>query len=478
MDTNLRELPLIIQGGMGAGVSGWRLARTVSQAGQLGVVSGTALSIILARRLQRGDSGGHVRRALEHFPFAGMAERIVERYFIPGGKSDDVPFKAVPVPALPLGRDLEELTVVSNFVEIFLAKEGHRGLVGINYLEKIQTPTLPSLYGAMLAGVDFVLMGAGIPRTIPGIMDALSKGQPVKLKIDVKDAKRDEEFFAHFDPAAYAGEAGQTLNRPKFLAIIAAATLAAVLAKKSTGKVDGFVVEGPTAGGHNAPPRGPLRLNSLGEPIYTERDDVDLGAMVDLGLPFWLAGSYAEPERLSEALRAGACGVQVGTAFAYCDESDLDPEFKRAVLAGLLSRRHSGLHRPVGLAHGVSVQGRATRTDPGRRSGVRRAAANLRCRLSAACLYAAERSGGMAVPGRTGGRLRPQRGLRRRDPAAASASATRFSRTSASSNAAGMGATRNRCSPPAWTRRISHDSSTRRRSPTPHAKSSITCSTA
>ena len=30
------------------------------------------------------------------------------------------------------------------------------------------------LYGAMLAGVDYVLMGAGIPRTIPGILDSLA----------------------------------------------------------------------------------------------------------------------------------------------------------------------------------------------------------------------------------------------------------------------------------------------------------------
>ena len=50
-------LPVIIQGGMGAGVSSWRLARAVSSTGQLGVVSGTALDVILARRLQEGDPG-------------------------------------------------------------------------------------------------------------------------------------------------------------------------------------------------------------------------------------------------------------------------------------------------------------------------------------------------------------------------------------------------------------------------------------
>ena len=59
---------VIIQGGMGVGVSSWQLARAVSQAGHLGVVSGTALDNVLARRLQDGDQDGNIRRALRHFP--------------------------------------------------------------------------------------------------------------------------------------------------------------------------------------------------------------------------------------------------------------------------------------------------------------------------------------------------------------------------------------------------------------------------
>jgi NAD(P)H-dependent flavin oxidoreductase YrpB (nitropropane dioxygenase family) len=46
-----RSLPALIQGGMGVGVSDWRLARAVAAAGQLGVVSGVALDAVLARRL-------------------------------------------------------------------------------------------------------------------------------------------------------------------------------------------------------------------------------------------------------------------------------------------------------------------------------------------------------------------------------------------------------------------------------------------
>jgi NAD(P)H-dependent flavin oxidoreductase YrpB (nitropropane dioxygenase family) len=46
-----------------------------------------------------------------------------------------------------------------------------------------------------------------------------------------------------------------------------------MLARKASGRVNGFVVEGPTAGGHNAPPRGRLQLSVEGEPIYRERDE-------------------------------------------------------------------------------------------------------------------------------------------------------------------------------------------------------------
>ncbi len=327
------RLPTIIQGGMGAGVSGWPLARAVSKAGQLGVVSGTALDAILARRLQLGDVGGHMRRALERFPIPDVAQRIFDRYFIAGGKPEDQPFKSKPVPKEKPSRHLEELLVVSNFVEVSLAREGHDAPVGINYLEKIQLPNLPSIYGAMLAGVTYVLMGAGIPRAIPGILDRLAQHQPVELRLDVHGADSGDVFTTCFDPNSFCGGAAPDLVRPDFLAIVASSTLATMLARKASGKVNGFVIEGPTAGGHNAPPRGKLQLSVEGEPLYGERDVVDLEAIKALGLPFWLAGSYAQPERVVEALRLGAAGVQIGTAFAYCEESGIDRELKEHVLA-------------------------------------------------------------------------------------------------------------------------------------------------
>jgi nitronate monooxygenase len=205
-------------------------------------------------------------------------------------------------------------------------------LIGINYLEKIQFPTLPSLFGAMLAGVDYVLMGAGIPRSIPGVLDRLARGEAVELKIDVEGALPGEEFLSKFDPAVFCGGSAPILKRPLFLGIVASATLAMTLARKSNGKVDGFVVEGETAGGHNAPPRGALQLSAEGEPVYGPRDVPDLEKIRELGLPFWLAGSYGDPDKLAEALSLGATGIQVGTAFAFCEESGIRADLKQQTL--------------------------------------------------------------------------------------------------------------------------------------------------
>src|SRR5215469_15279142 len=102
--------PRIIQGGMGAGVSNWRLARAVSLTGQLGVVSGTALASILTRRLQMGDPDKQMRRAMENFPIPGIAQRVLDEYFIPGGKKVDKPFKLTPMPHLKPGPESVGLT--------------------------------------------------------------------------------------------------------------------------------------------------------------------------------------------------------------------------------------------------------------------------------------------------------------------------------------------------------------------------------
>jgi NAD(P)H-dependent flavin oxidoreductase YrpB (nitropropane dioxygenase family) len=333
------NLPKIIQGGMGVAISDWRLAKAVSQLGQLGVVTGTGVNRVFASRLMDGDMGGHVRRALTGFSLPDPVQNIINRYYTPGGKTPEAPYKTPAAYSIHPPKFLDQLTAIANFVEVFLAKEGHAGLVGINLLEKVQMPNLASLYGAMLAGVDVVLMGAGIPTQIPGILDKLASHQPVSYRVDVLGAGADDDYRIHFNPQGiFPGIArlvGQ-LKRPRFLPIISSVVLAKALLKRSDGQVDGFVVEGPTAGGHNAPPRGTVNFNEKGEPIYGEKDVVDLEKLKELGLPFWLAGGYGTPQQVQAALAAGAAGVQVGTAFSLCDESGMEPELKKRLFRQVL----------------------------------------------------------------------------------------------------------------------------------------------
>ncbi|MDC7219044.1 MAG: nitronate monooxygenase [Spirochaetales bacterium] len=329
------KLPEIIQGGMGIGVSGWELAKEVALNGQLGVVSGTALDVMMARKLQGGDRGGHIRRALDAFPDQKMAGRILDRYFVNRGIKDRFRFKQVPRFSLNPSEELVELTVIANFVEVYLAKEGHEGQVGINLLEKIQMPNLYSLYGAMLAGVDYVIMGAGIPLEIPGIMDKLTRHEKVRLTLTVEEASPEDDFAMTFDPVSFFREFNgplEVLPRPAFLPIVSSNVLAMVMMQKATGKVDGLIVEEHCAGGHNAPPRGKMNLSDEGEPIYGPKDGVNLDKLKELNVPFWLAGNYGDEEHFQKAREAGAAGVQVGTAFQFCRESGLAAEFKAKIM--------------------------------------------------------------------------------------------------------------------------------------------------
>ena len=334
------KLPIIIQGGMGVAISDWKLAKAVSQLGQMGVVSGTGIALILANRLAEGDLAGHMRRALANFALPEPVQKILDHFYIPGGRPADEPRRTPVAYSARPPKSLDQFTAIANFVEVFLAKENHTGLVGINLLEKVQMPTLASLYGAMLAGVDYVLMGAGIPTQIAKILDKLANHEPVSYRLDVHGAAADDDVRIHFDPAAVfpgLAEIVGKLKRPKFLPIISSVVLAQALIKRSESEVHGFIIEGPTAGGHNAPPRGPLKLNDKGEPIYGEKDVVDLNKMQQLGLPFWLAGGYGNPTQVRQALEAGAAGVQVGTAFALCDESGMDAELKSRLLRQVLN---------------------------------------------------------------------------------------------------------------------------------------------
>lgn len=356
----------LIQGGMGVYFSNWRLARAVATerpGATAGTVSGTALDIVYVRLLQLGDPGGNVRRAFGAFDAAfgvDIGRRLCAQYYIEGGKAPNAYFKNAPMQiarsldgkstfappsgeaaSIPLRLDdnVVELLIITGFAEVWLAKEGHNGNIFINFLNKIELPLLHSMYGAMLAGVDGVIVGAGNPEGLPAACTALAAHQAVNRRLPVLYAGPGEEFTLAFDPRAIAGGAlaRTPLKRPAFLAIASLDELVTALAESSSEAPDGFIIEHHTAGGHNASPVGPARRDEEGQPIYDARDEPDLAAIRGAGLPFWMAGGYGSHEGLQRALAYGATGVQVGTVFALAEESGMKPEFRVAILKALRS---------------------------------------------------------------------------------------------------------------------------------------------
>lgn len=361
----LQEIRLI-QGGMGVYVSNWRLAKAVAMerpGKTAGTVSGTALDVVYVRLLQLGDPGGHARRALAAFDakFAtGVGRKICDRYFIEGGKVPDARFRSAPMqvvrsedgkttfPApngaqdptrLKFDDSIVELLIATGFAEVWLAKEGHDGRIFINFLNKIDLPLIYIMYGAMLAGVDGVIVGAGNPDGLPAVCTRLARHEAVTRSLSVMYAAAGEQFAIGFDPATVAG--GQLtrlpVQRPAFLAIASLEELVKALAESDSEAPDGFIIEHHTAGGHNANPMGPMKRDEEGQPIYSQRDEADLAAIRNVGIPFWLAGGYGSHDRLQDALDAGAVGIQVGSVFALAEESGMKPEYRTAIFQQLRS---------------------------------------------------------------------------------------------------------------------------------------------
>lgn len=313
---------------MGIAISGWPLARAVSRAGQLGVVSGTAIDAVFARRLQNEGVSDALRAVLERFPVQSVVERVLHQFAQTRRAVSDA-YQNLVMLTHRSSEHAEDLLVLAAYVEVALAKDGHDGRVGMNLLTKVQVPTAPTLLGAILADADYVVMGAGVPTHIPGTLARLAQGEPVDMPLDVTGDEPSTRRL-RFVPERYLPS--RTLHAPKFLGVVSSHVLATALAKRSNGPVEGFVLERPNAGGHNAPPRGAFEVDSRGEPIYGPRDEVKYDAMLELGRPFWIGGGVTHASDVTDAIALGATGVQVGTLFAYCDESGMEPTLRSEML--------------------------------------------------------------------------------------------------------------------------------------------------
>ena len=325
---------------MGIAVSSWQLARAVASAGQIGVVSATAIDTVVVRELQQGDPHGRLD-SLRDYPDQEIVAYLADTFFVEGGIDAGTPYKLLPMHRFnPTVRSQRVLSAAA-YSEVQLAKRGHDGYVGINLLCELKRYTLASLYGAMLAGVDAVMIGAGIPLEEARLLPDLAAGKPCRLKMEVDTSQFEgeaESFYYELDPAEIV-PAVVPLKRPDFYPIISSDILARVLkAKLPDGLITGWIIEGPIAGGHNAPPRN-KSYDDDHNPVYDDRDAADFSKIAGLGLPFYLAGGYGQPEKVEEAIAAGAAGVQIGSLFSLSNESGYPAEYKRDLIQQLHARR-------------------------------------------------------------------------------------------------------------------------------------------
>jgi NAD(P)H-dependent flavin oxidoreductase YrpB (nitropropane dioxygenase family) len=336
LDEKIKALDVLV-GGMGVDVSGIDLisaaanhpSRRVS-----GSLSGTALAEVYVRRLQMGDPGAKIERAFEAFSARVPAltqeiQDLYKKFHIVGGKSADAKFRGMSMGGMTPARDVQIMIIAATFAHVWRAKQAAPGRpIGVNFLRKLERTLLYGLYGAMLAGADWIVMGAGDPSAVPGLLDSLARHELTELPMQVATCPLGE-YKVSFDPKDLVGDAAAPARTP-FLAIVSSHLQAEGLAANPVTRPDGFVIEGPLAGGHNAPPSKRAK-DADGHYVYGPEDEADLRAVAAIGLPFWVAGGQAKPGGPFNRR-------QVGTIFALAKESGLEPSLRQKML-GLIWRQ-------------------------------------------------------------------------------------------------------------------------------------------
>lgn len=230
----------IIQGGMGVGVSLSPLASAVAREGGVGIVSSACLDRLVSKRENKKFN-----------------------------------------------------TYEATCEEVSLAKAAG-GFAGINIMVALVKDYESSVRGALDAGADMIISGAGLPLNLPAI-------QPPKdtaLVPIVSSARAFDLICKKWERLGY---------RP-----------------------DAVVLEGPLAGGH---------LGFKMEQIDLESNKLEnlLPPVKDMAIkygdiPIIVAGGIYTHADIVRFLAMGADGVQMGTRFLATEESSAPPEYKEAVL--------------------------------------------------------------------------------------------------------------------------------------------------
>ncbi len=255
-----RVLP-IVQGGMGIGISGNRLAGSVAAAGGVGTLS----SVDLRR----------------HHP--DLMDRT--RELAPGEEAKT-------------GINAANLEAIDREIKQARERTGGKGLLAINVMRAV-SEYAANVTRALEAGIDAVVVGAGLPLDLPD----LAKDHPKAALIPILSDARGVQLLV------------KKWERKKRLP-------------------DAIVIEHPRlAGGH----LGAARIADLQDTRFDFENVIPQvrqffkDAGYEQHIPLIAAGGIRSHEDIARLQALGADAVQLGSAFAVTEESDAHAEFKRVL---------------------------------------------------------------------------------------------------------------------------------------------------
>ena len=197
-----------------------------------------------------------------------------------------------------IGSNYREANIRALQRELRTAREKTDGILGVNIMVAL-TNFSDMVNTSIKEGADVIFAGAGLPLDLPGY---------------IKDGAK-----------------------TKLVPIISSARAASIICKKWLSKFDylpdGFVVEGPKAGGHLG-----FKPEQIDDPQFSLEVTVpqvieavrEFEEKTGRRIPVIAAGGVYDGEDIKKFLDMGAAGVQMGTRFVATHECDADQRFKEA----------------------------------------------------------------------------------------------------------------------------------------------------
>ncbi|MEZ7870489.1 MAG: nitronate monooxygenase family protein [Brachymonas denitrificans] len=270
----------VVQGGMGVGISAGGLAGTVARMGAVGTISSVDLRRLHPDLMEK-------TRPLEKSRDVAHAKGVID------AANNEA-----------LRREIARAREISQGL----------GLIAVNVMKAISAYA-QNVRTALEAGIDAVVVGAGLPLDLP----ELAKDHPKAALIPILSDAR-----------------GAQLIVKKW--------------EKKGRLPDAIVIEHPRlAGGH----LGAAKIMDLNDPRFEFENVLPAvreflrSAGYERHIPLIAAGGVSSHEDIQRLQELGADAVQMGTAFAVTQESDAAPEFKQ-VLANA---------RPEDVVEFISVAG-------------------------------------------------------------------------------------------------------------------------